>query len=501
MERFNIAGFDRMPNAGQTNLKEKVRQLTEGPGVYLMKDRFGSVLYVGKAKNLKRRVSSYFQPSRRFRVEQPKIAAMLDLITDFDFLEVRTESEALLLEGRLIKEWKPKYNTDFTDDKRFLHVRVDLSAELPRFRLVRFRTDDEAQYFGPFAHSGLLRRTLQEMRLKYGILLGDAFPKKGPDERWQLYDDARAEIYGHSNFVTASDYRVRVVQACAFLEGKSRQWLEELELQMAKAAEDRHYERAAELRDIIQALRRTTERTRKFTHAPALVSEAQTALEALQEALRLPHAPRVMECFDISHISGSYCVASMVHFVDGRPERRHYRRYQIRTFTGNDDFRAMHEVVGRRYRRLADEGKRFPDLIVIDGGAGQVGAALRAFLENGLEPPALIGLAKREETIIFSDGRKPLLLPGHHRGRLLLQHIRDEAHRHANAYNAELRRRRLRESVLDTYQGLGAKRRQALLTHFGSLENLRQASVEELQRVEGIGPKLAAGLHQFLHPQ
>ena len=172
-----------MPVPERSKLKEKVRQLPDGPGVYLMKDRFGSVLYVGKAKNLKRRVGSYFQPSRRLRVEQPKVAAMLDLIRDFEILEVRSESEALLLEGKLIKEWKPKYNTDFTDDKRFLHVRVDLNQRFPRFRLVRFRSDERSLYFGPFAHSGPLRKTLHEMRHKFGILLGDGHPKQLPDGR------------------------------------------------------------------------------------------------------------------------------------------------------------------------------------------------------------------------------------------------------------------------------------------------------------------------------
>jgi excinuclease ABC subunit C len=486
-----------MPNTGHSKLKEKVRQLPDGPGVYLMKDRLGSVLYVGKAKNLKRRVSSYFQPSRRLRVEQPKVAAMISLIADFDILEVRSDSEAILLEGKLIKEWKPKYNTDFTDDKRFLHVRVELNSPLPRFRLVRFRADDRSVYFGPFAHSGLLRRTLQEMRLKFGILLGDANPRELEDGRWQLYDDLRAEIYGHANFVTRGEYRERVEAACTFLEGKSREWLEELEILMRKAADTRDYERAAGLRDVIQALRKTTERTRKFAHASTMTAGANESLLALQQALRLARPPHAMECFDISHISGSFCVASMVRFVDGRPDRKNYRRYQIKTFVGNDDFRAMCEVVGRRYARLGREGQAFPDLVVIDGGAGQVGAALRAFLENGIEPPALIGLAKKQETVIFSDGRDPLSLPGNHRGRLLLQFIRDEAHRHANAYNAELRRRKLRESVLDDFPGLGPVKRKALLAHFGSLDNLRKAGVEELQQVPGIGPKLAEGLKAY----
>jgi excinuclease ABC subunit C len=490
-----------MPVPESSKLKEKARRLPETPGVYLMKDRLGSVLYVGKAKNLKRRVSSYFQPSRRFRIEQPKVAAMLDLIRDFEVVEVRSESEALLFEGRLIKEWKPKYNTDFTDDKRFLHVRVDLSTPLPRFRLVRFRSGDHALYFGPFAHSGLLRRTLQEMRLKFGILLGDAHPVEREDGTWQLYDDLRAEIYGHPNFTTVEAYRQRVETACAFLDGKSREWLGELEELMRKAAETRDYERAAELRDVIAALRRTTERTRKFTHAGLPRTESRQPLRDLKEALALARLPEVMECFDISHISGSFCVASMVLFRDGRPERRQYRRYRIKSFVGNDDFRAMYEVVGRRYARLQKEGRPFPDLVVIDGGAGQVAAALRAFLEQGIEPPNLIGLAKKRETVVFSDGRPPLNLPDNHRGRLLLQHIRDEAHRHANSYNAELRRRKIRESVLDELPGLGERKRRALMSHFGSIDRIRTATEAELQGVEGIGPRLAGRLRAFLDGQ
>lgn len=490
-----------MPASGKSKLKEKIRHLPDGPGVYLMKDRFGSVLYVGKAKNLKRRVSSYFQPSRRFRIEQPKIAAMLDLVVDFDIMEVRSDSEAILFEGKLIKEWKPKYNTDFTDDKRFLHIRVDLTTPLPRFRLVRFRNEDSSLYFGPFAHSGLLRRTLQEMRLKFGILLGDAHPEPLENGRWRLYDDMRAEIYGHANFVTVEDYRKRVERACGFLEGKSREWLGELETLMAKAAEARDYERAAELRDVIAALRRTTERTRKFTYASILKMDSKLPLEALKEALSMEKLPRVMECFDISHISGSFCVASMVQFKDGRPLRKNYRRYQIKSFVGNDDFRAMCEVVGRRYRRLQGEGRPMPDLIVIDGGTGQVGAALRAFLESGIEPPPLIGLAKKRETIVFSDGRESLSLPGTHKGRLLLQHIRDEAHRHANTYNAQLRRKKLRESILDDFPGFGVRKRRQVLNHFGSIERVKAASVEALMKVEGIGEKTARRLHAFLKRQ
>jgi excinuclease ABC subunit C len=488
-----------MPASGPVNLKEKVRQLPDRPGVYLMKDRLGRIIYVGKAKSLKKRVSSYFQAGRRRTLQQPKIRALVELIEDFDTIEVKSEPEALLLEGKLIKQWRPRYNTDFTDDKRFLLVRIDLAEELPRFRLTRIKKDDRSRYFGPFAHSGLLRKTLAQMRRQFGVLLGDGTPERLPDGTWRLYDDVRQELYGAATIVAAEDYRRRVDEACAFLEGKSREWLESLRQEMTAAAARQEFEKAAELRDVVFALEKTLAKTRRFERLdPTRPEGDEEALHALQEALHLAQPPRTMECFDISHISGTFVVASMVHFANGRPDKNEYRRFSIKSFIGNDDFRAMEEVVGRRYRRLATENKPFPDLIVIDGGRGQIGAALKAFLAIDAMPPALIGLAKKHETIIFPDARPPLNLPLSHPGLNLLQRLRDEAHRFANTYNADLRSRKIRESILDDFPGLGEKRRAVLLEHFGSIDRLRAASVEQIAEVEGFGPRMAAELQAFL---
>jgi excinuclease ABC subunit C len=478
-------------------LKEKVRRLSEKPGVYLMKDRLGRILYVGKAKSLKKRVSSYFTPSRAMTLH-PKIRALIELIEDFDVIEVKSEPEALLLEGRLIKQWKPKYNTDFTDDKRFLLVRVDLHEEMPRFRLTRLKKEDRSRYFGPFAHSGLLRKTLAQMRRQFGILLADATPQKLPDGRWKLYDDVRQELYGFQNEVAPDAYRRRAEDACAFLEGKSREWLENLRAEMTKAAEKQEFEKAAELRDVVFALEKTLAKTRRFEREQPMIEGDVDALSALQDALGMTVLPAHMECFDISHISGTFVVASMVHFAGGKPDKNNYRRFQIKSFIGNDDFRAMEEVVGRRYRRLHEEKKPMPELVVIDGGRGQIGAALKAFIAIGVEPPTLIGLAKKHETIIFPDERAPLNLPLNHPGLQLLQRLRDEAHRFANTYNADLRSKKIRESVLDDFPGLGDVRRAALMAHFGDIEKLRAASEEQIGEVSGFGPKMAAELKAFL---
>ena len=490
-----------MPAPEPVNLKEKVRHLPDKPGVYLMKDRLGRIIYVGKAKSLKKRVSSYFQRGRARTVSQPKIRALIEMIADLDTIEVKSEPEALLLEGKLIKQWRPRYNTDFTDDKRFLLVRVDLGEELPRFRLTRLKKEDRSRYFGPFAHSGLLRKTLTQMRRQFGILLADGTPEKLPDGTWRLYDDVRSELYGADTIVTAEAYLRRAEAACAFLEGKSHEWLESLRNEMVSAAGRQEFEKAAELRDIVFALEKTLAKTRNFERTdPTRPVRDDEALASLQLALHLSSPPVTMECFDISHISGTFVVASMVRFTDGRPDKDNYRRFQIKSFIGNDDYRAMEEVVGRRYRRLIAEGKLFPDLVVIDGGRGQIGAALKAFVALDAMPPAIIGLAKQHETIIFPDERPPLNLPLNHAGLNILQRLRDEAHRFANTYNADLRSKKIRESVLDDFSGLGEKRRAALLAHFGSIEKLRSATTSEISEVPGFGGKLAEELRAFLQP-
>ena len=475
--------------------KAKARRAPHTPGVYLMKDAAGLVVYVGKAKDLKKRLASYFVPRQRLT---PKVAAMMDTVADMEWHEVRSETEALLLEGKLIKRWRPRWNILFRDDKQFPQVRVDLADPLPRFRIVRARTTDSCRYFGPFPHQQAVRRTLNEMRKKFGILLTDSNPVAQPDGTWKLYDDARSEIQKHANIVTVEAYAARVAEACAFLEGKVDDWGEQVEAEMRQAAAARDYEKAASLRDLLDALRRTTEKSRRFLRENPLPRRDETgALAALAAALGLERPPATAECFDISHISGTLAVASMVRFVDGQADKSGYRRFKIKSFEGNDDFRSMQEVVGRRYTRLHEENRAFPELVIIDGGLGQVGAALAAFKEHDLAPPPLIGLAKREETIVFPDGRE-LKLPRHDVGLALLMRIRDEAHRFANDFNAELRSRKLRESLLDEMPGLGPKRKAALLARFGSIQKLRKATEAEIAEVAGLSAKLASEVKAYL---
>ncbi|WCJ57947.1 excinuclease ABC subunit UvrC [Fontisphaera persica] len=483
-------------------LRQKLAQLPHKPGVYLMKDRFGTVIYVGKARDLRKRVSSYFQPSRRMAWDL-KLQALVEAIHDVDVHVVRSEPEALLLEGRLIKEFKPRYNISFRDDKRFPMIKVNLQDPIPRFTLTRLRTDDGARYFGPFPSGRALRTTMTLVRRQFN-LRGCRPLQPGPA-------DYKHCLYGHLKFCTApcignvtlEQYRAQVLAACEFLAGQCDELSAKLEQEMRAAAQKLEFERAAELRDLWTALQETTRKTRTFTRTPhnlpvALNPEADLA--DLAAALGLAEPPRVIEGFDISNISGTLAVASLVRFREGRPERAQYRRYQIKGVTGQDDFACMAEAVRRRYTRLLREGGagELPQLILIDGGKGQLNAAVKELQALGLGQVPVIGLAKEFEEIYRLGEAAPLRL-SHDRGALkLLQRVRDESHRVANTYNAQLRLRKISESILDEFPGIGEQRKTALLKKFGSVQRLRRATVEEIAEVPGFGGKMAAELAAFL---
>jgi excinuclease ABC subunit C len=502
------------------DLQRKVHEVPHKPGVYLMRDRFNRVIYVGKARDLRKRVSSYFLPSKIAQADL-KTRAMLDAVWDFETHTVRSDAESLLLEGKLIKEYRPRYNVSFRDDKRFLLVKIDLSEEWPRFRLARFKKDDGARYFGPYAHSGALRQTLNFMRKKFGVL---TFGRGSPTER--ELKSATYQVPMRLSEIGAEQYRERVVQACEFLEGHSREMIAVLEEEMRKAAEKMDFEKAAELRNMIEDLRSTTKPMRRFTRGslPSAI-DPMADVQALVDALQLPRVPRVMECFDISNISTTHVVASMVCFRNGVPDKDNYRRYRVRTVEGQDDFASMAEVVRRRYSRILLEARetnpeaaefsqenpaeainhqpstafvRLPDLIIVDGGKGQLSAACRELQRLGLHDLPIIGLAKEHEEI-FRPGRAlPLQLPMDSGALRLLQRIRDEAHRFANAYHQLLMKKRIGESILDDCPGVSQNRKNLLLRKFGSVNRLRKATVDEIAATEGVGRKLAEDVHRFL---
>jgi excinuclease ABC subunit C len=507
------------------DLQKKVHEVPHKPGVYLMRDRFNRVIYVGKARDLRKRVSSYFLPSKLAQADL-KTRAMLEATWDFETHIVRSEAESVLLEGKLIKEYRPRYNISFRDDKRFLLVKVDLSEEWPRFRLTRLKKNDTARYFGPYAGAGALRQTLNLMRKKFGVL---TFGRGAPTER--ELKSATYQVPMRLSEISAEQYRERVAQACDFLEGHSREMIDALDEQMRKSAEKMDFEKAAELRNMIDDVRQTTRQTRRFTRGtlPSAI-DPLADVQALDDALQLPRLPRVMECFDISNISTTHVVASMVCFRDGVPDKNCYRRYRVRTVEGQDDFASMAEVVRRRYSRVLLEAReknpdvaefsqenpadalerasdknerefvavRLPDLIIVDGGKGQLSSACRELQRLGLHDLPIIGLAKEHEEIYRPGRAMPLQLPAAAGALHLLQRIRDEAHRFANAYHQLLLKKRIDESILDDCPGVSQNRKNLLLRKFGSVNRLRKASVEQIAATEGIGPKLAEEVHRFL---
>ena len=505
------------------DLQSKVHEVPHKPGVYLMRDRFNRVIYVGKARDLRKRVSSYFLPSKLAQADL-KTRAMLEAVWDFETHTVRSEAESVLLEGKLIKEYRPRYNVSFRDDKRFLLVKIDTSEEWPRFRLTRFKKNDSARYFGPYPDAGALRQTLNLMRRKFGVL---TFGRGAPTER--ELKSSTYQVPVRLSEISAGQYRERVAQACEFLEGRSREMIATLEEEMRKAAQKMDFEKAAELRNMIEDVRETTRPVRRFMRGslPSAI-DPMADVRDLVDALQLPCVPRVMECFDISNISTTHVVASMVSFLNGVPDKDNYRRYRVRTVEGQDDFASMAEVVRRRYARILLEARdanraaaefsqenpidaiarsresetqsyvRLPDLIIVDGGKGQLSAACRELQRLGLHDLPIIGLAKEHEEIYRPARALPLQLPMDSGALRLLQRIRDEAHRFANAYHQLLMKKRIDESILDDCPGVSQNRKNLLLRKFGSVNRLRKATVEEIASTEGIGGKLAEEVHRFL---
>ncbi len=508
-------------------IRKKLGVLPHKPGIYLMKDRFGTVIYVGKARDLRKRVSQYFHPSRRLGWDL-KFNALVEAIHDFDIHVVRSEPEAFLLEGKLIKEFHPRYNISFRDDKRFLMLKVNLNDPVPNFAFTRLKKDDGARYFGPFSNSGALRNTLALVRRQFNLRGCRVFTPGEADYKHCLYAHLKHCTAPCIGNVTREQYLEQVNAACDFIAGQCHEMKDQLEVEMRKAATAQDYEKAAGLRDLIRDLKETTKKERKFERVPytlPLAMDPQQDLAELAKVLGLSAPPQRIEGFDISNISGTFAVASLVSFKHGRPDRVNYRRFKIKTVAGQDDFASMAEVVRRRYSRLLresrgesedgelkiEDGKRrkppssilhppssLPNLILIDGGKGQLNAACAELKKMGLQKIPTVGLAKEFEEIYQPGKSKPLRLGLNHPAVKLLQRIRDECHRVANSYNAQLRIKRISESVLDEFPGIGEARKQTLLKKFGSVQRLRTATLEQIAAVPGFGGKAAEELKKFL---
>jgi excinuclease ABC subunit C len=423
---------------------EKVRGFPTTPGVYLMKDIAGRVIYVGKAKNLKARAGSYFLKGA---AQEKRTADWLQEIHDVDCLECDSEVDALLAESRLIKDIQPKYNKEQKDSKTFPYLMITSREDFPRVEVTREPKLKGVKLYGPFASAGSLRGAVQVLQRIFKFRTCSLDIEDG-DERWRWF---RPCILASIQQCTApcnlrigkDEYRRDIRRLQMFLDGHKTRLISQMNREMQEASAALEFERAARLRDEIRMLETLDDRGELDTHVQPEVFQVdpQKGLAGLRKVLKLPSTPRTIEGVDIAHLGGGETVASVVQFIDGLPFKPGYRRYRIRNVKGIDDFRSIHEVVGRRYKRLADEQELFPDILLIDGGQGQLHAAESAFSEMAIEPPTLLSLAKREEEIFLPGRPDPLRLSRDSYALRVLQYVRDEAHRFAQHYHHILRRK------------------------------------------------------------
>ncbi|MBN1209590.1 MAG: excinuclease ABC subunit UvrC [Myxococcaceae bacterium] len=605
-------------------LQEKLDSLPTEPGVYLMKDRRGQIIYVGKAINLRNRVRSYFTRTGDTRV----FVSMLDsVLGDIETMLVHNEKEALLLENELIKKHKPRFNVLLKDDKQFISLRLDKTQQYPRLEVVRKYERDGARYFGPYSSAGAIRETLRLINRYFHLRTCTDHVLANRKRPCLLHQIGRCPapcVYP----VPPEEYRRSVDEVVLFLEGKAGELVDGLKGRMRRAASELKFEEAARLRDQLQAIERSLERQKVATSdfkdqdvfafyregdrilfyvlwvrqgrlnggqafpsgsqefpdeelLPSFVNlyydqgslvpeevllplepesleglesllserkgervrvlvpkrgekhelvlmarknaeqafaerkrtkdETDAVLSRLQQKLHLRNFPRRMECFDISHFQGSSIVASQVAVTDGDTDKSRYRRFKIKTLEKQDDFASMYEVLSRRLKRGLEE-KDLPDLLVIDGGKGQLASAHAAMKDLGVEGVDVVGLAKSRDQEVFDRdeesarspervfvlGRKdPIVLPQNSAEIFMLTRMRDEAHRFAITYQQkDLRKSRVR-SALEEIPGVGELRRKALLRHFGSLKRVGEASIEALAEV--VGPSVAERVHAALH--
>lgn len=604
-----------------------VRALPRKPGVYIMKDARGEVVYVGKATELRSRVRSYFGNSD----PRPFVRLLDRVLADIDFVVTANPKEALLLENTLIKKHRPRFNFMLRDDKNYLSVRIRSDQSFPRVELVRSIRDDGARYFGPYHSASMARQTVTLINRYFHLRTcrDSVFRNRvRPCLQYQIHRCPAPCVLP----VDREAYRDNIERAILLLEGKTEELIAELQRDMLRASEALEFEQAARIRDQINAVQaslvaqhavrarvidsdvvalhregsaglivvarfiegamaelQTWPVRKRLLDSPELLSDfllqyyatedrrpapevllsdgisepdaleewlselrgtrvrlhvprrgekkqlvdlalenarvhfdrdsneeerLESAAEELQQRLRLNQTPRTLECYDISNLQGTEVVASQVCFVDGRPDKNRYRRYTIQSFVGQDDFAALHEVLTRRAKRARRGDEPLPDLIVIDGGRGQLNAAARALRELGFGDQEIVSLAKsrlkghdgkdeaqRSAERVFVPLRKdPVSFSAATDGRFLLERIRDEAHRFAITYHRSLRRKRARHSALDEIQGIGKSRKEELLRHFGSLKAIKAASLADLENAPGLGPKTAWAIFDHFHP-
>ncbi|TWT88608.1 UvrABC system protein C [Pseudobythopirellula maris] len=427
--------------------REKVRsKFPKTPGVYLFQDEKGRVLYVGKAKNLRARAGSYFLKAA---AEDPRTMGLVKAAYEIDYLDAESEVDALLMESRLIKDILPRFNRDLRDNKSFPYLQITTHEDFPRVEITREPKSSSAKLYGPFTSVGALRGALQALQKAFKFRTCSLDIEDG-DERWRWFRPCLLASIDQCTApcnlrVSKEDYRKDIARLRTFLEGGRKKLLKEMREEMALASKELKFEKAAKLRDEINALERLKERGDLEEHEQPEVFyvDPKKGVTGLQKVLGLAEPPRVIEGVDIAHLGGGETVASLVRFIDGMPFKPGYRRFRIREVDGVDDYASIREVVSRRYGGLKEMDEIFPDLLLIDGGKGQLAKGMEAFEQLGVAPPTtVISLAKKEELVYRPGESEPLRLSRHAFALRLLQYVRDESHRFAQHYHHLLRSKR-----------------------------------------------------------
>ena len=479
-------------------MKEKIsailKTLPERPGVYLMRDIDGKIIYVGKAKKLKRRVSSYFRHTHA----SPRLRKLVQLIEDISIIRTETEAEALIVEAKLIRRYSPFFNVDLKMNDRYPYVKIT-NEDYPRIEITRRKNNDGAVYLGPFVDAGNIRNLmrLSERYFPLRVCRSKISPvkRKRPCVEYNL---------GHSmgacaGLCTQSEYRERVADIILLFGGKQAELIERLRERMNQSAKKLEFEKAARYRDTIRAVWRLSRQKISSALQEDLDNETWKVLNRIQELLGLKVLAWRIDAFDISHTHGHDTYGCCVVFEQGRPSPNLYRRFKIRGLAEGeiDDFASMYETVKRRYAHVMNEDEPAPQLAVIDGGPGQLDYALRAVKDLGYEIP-MIALAEREELIFTPDNPEPLRLGRDDPALQLFQRLRDEVHRYAITTHRNAREKRMRHSRLDDIPGIGRKKAAELLVKFGGAGKIAGLKPEDLMTVKGIGEKLAVKILEGL---
>ena len=424
--------------------REKVKSFPTAPGVYLMKDALARVIYVGKAVNLRSRASSYF--GAQAAVDR-RTADLVTEIADLDCIETDSEVDAVLLEARLIKDIQPKFNQELKDDKTFPYLQITTNEDFPRIEFTRTPASKGVKLYGPFTSAGQLRGTIAVLQKIFKFRTCSLDIDEG-DEKWRWFRPCLLASINQCTApcnlrITQEDYKDDIRRLRMFLDGKKARLLKELHREMQAASKEMKFEKAARIRDELKALESLNLRGNLDEHVQPEVFyiDPKKGLKGLKQIFALDEQPRVIEGVDIAHLQGQETVASLVQFIDGLPFKHGYKRYKIRTVHGVDDFASMREVVSRRFRRLQAEGDAFPDILLIDGGKGQLNAVMEAFRAIDIEPPFVLSLAKRDEEVFLPGQSESKRISRHSFALRLLQYVRDEAHRFAQSYHHTLRRK------------------------------------------------------------